>query len=329
MARPRVVGKHARMCGTASSHAVIRAPSMLTIALCTWNRSTVLEGALQALTQLVRPAGLDWEVVVVDNNSTDGTGAVLARFTERLPLRPVCEPTPGASHARNRAVSAARGHAILWTDDDAIVDPGWMAAYAQALTASPDVAVFGGPVRPCFEVPPPAWLVDAWESVAGAYAIRDLGPNPLPLDTAHVPYGPNYAVRTKVHRQFQYDTTLGPTKGGNIRGEETALIRAVLNAGHLGRWVPEARVSHLVPASRQTVGYLRRYYEGSGLTEARTLGPLQGPLMFGAPRWMWRRAVTKELLYRWRRLTQPARSWVPAMTDASIAWGLLKGAQRQ
>jgi glucosyl-dolichyl phosphate glucuronosyltransferase len=302
---------------------------MLTIALCTWNRSTVLEKALHALTEMVRPAGLSWEVIVVDNNSTDDTGGVLARFQDRLPLRPVREATPGASHARNRAVSEARGEAILWTDDDAIVDPDWLAAYAQALTASPGVALFGGPIRPLFEVPPPAWLVEGWDSVSGAYAVRDLGPNPLALDTAHVPYGPNYAVRTGVHRQFQYDTTLGPTTGGNIRGEETALIRAVLNAGHLGQWVPEARVSHLVPASRQTVSYLRRYYEGSGLTEARTLGELQGPLMFGVPRWMWRRAVTKEVLYRWRRLTQPARAWVPAMTEASIAWGLLKGAERR
>ena len=148
---------------------------MLTIALCTWNRSKVLEKALHAFTQLVRPAGLHWEVVVVDNNSTDDTGDVLAAFQGRLPLRPVCEPTPGASHARNRAVSEARGEAMLWTDDDAVVDPGWMTSYAQALAANPGVALFGGPIEPLFEVPPPAWLVGGWDSVAGALCHQGSG----------------------------------------------------------------------------------------------------------------------------------------------------------
>ena len=66
-----------------------------------------------------------------------------------------------------------------------------------------------------------------------------------------------------------------------------------------------------------------------GIVEARQLIPFEGSSLFGSPRWMWRRAVTKEAVYRWRSLTQPARKWVPAMMEASVAWGILKGAGRR
>ncbi|MEO2022181.1 MAG: glycosyltransferase, partial [Pirellulaceae bacterium] len=90
----------------------------ITVAICTWNRADLLNQTLTRLQQLVIPEDLQWEIVVVNNACTDQTPEIVARHQEHLPLRMVMEPEPGLSCARNRAVQAARGRWIIWTDDD-------------------------------------------------------------------------------------------------------------------------------------------------------------------------------------------------------------------
>ena len=98
----------------------------VTIAICTWNRCDLLRQTLERMTGLMQPPGTEWELLVVNNNCTDGTDQVLSGFEGRLPLRRVFESRPGQSNARNAAVGAARGEFILWTDDDVLVDPNWL-----------------------------------------------------------------------------------------------------------------------------------------------------------------------------------------------------------
>ena len=83
-----------------------------TIAVCTWNRARMVEQTLLSFTRLQIPPGVDWEVVVVNNNSPDNTAAVLESFVTRLPLRHVLETRQGIAHARNRAALEARGDIV-------------------------------------------------------------------------------------------------------------------------------------------------------------------------------------------------------------------------
>ena len=124
-----------------------------TVAICTWNRAWLLPRVLERLTRLQHTQS-EWEVVVVNNNSTDDTERVLDAFAGRLPLRRAFEARPGLSHARNTAVRWATGDYIVWTDDDALVDADWLAAYVRAAEQHPEAAVFGGPVRPRQRRPP-------------------------------------------------------------------------------------------------------------------------------------------------------------------------------
>src|SRR4051812_37235025 len=102
---------------------------LITVAVCTWNRAGLLDRTLSRMCQLRVPEGVEWELLVVNNNCTDETDAVLARYQGRLPLRRLSEPSQGHSHARNRAVRAARGELLIWTDDDVLVEPDWIAGY--------------------------------------------------------------------------------------------------------------------------------------------------------------------------------------------------------
>jgi hypothetical protein len=112
-----------------------------------------------------------------------------------------------------------------------------------------------------------------------------------------------------------------------LAGEETAVVREVLAAGHAGWWVPEARVRHFVLADRQSLRYLRDYYAGNARSAAwiaLTSAP-DAPLLFGRPRWIWRQAVTSELRYRLQRLTGASSArWSREFRRASEAWGLLR-----
>ena len=290
----------------------------LTVAICTWNRAPLLARTLDGLTR-VRPPAAPWELVVVDNGSMDDTAAVLDRFVDRLPLRVAREPRLGLSHARNAAVAVAAGEYILWTDDDVRVDEAWLVAYEAAVARWPEAAVFGGPIRPEFESPPPAWLLDVWADVSPAFATRDLGSEPLTFDgVGKMPFGANYVVRTREQRRVAYDPSLGRRGHGGRLGEETALVLALLREGATGWWVPDAIVNHWVPRRRARVSSMREYFALVG----RTYG--------AAPRRRRERVALLGALWRaeWRygfaRLSGDARRWVPAMIEASLLRGRLQ-----
>lgn len=285
----------------------------------------LLKQTLEQAVRLKIPAGVEWELLIIDNNSTDATHGVLASFTSRLPLRRDFEPRPGLSNARNRAVREAHGDYILWTDDDVLVDENWLAEYCDAFRKWPDASVFGGMVEPCFEGTPPPWLPRVFSQVASAYATRDLGAESIPLTHEKIPYGANYAVRTADQVRYTYDPCLGVRPDSNMGGEETTVVRAMLTDGLKGWWVPGARVRHFIPRTRQTTRYLRRYFYGYGQYCGRHVIGSGGVLLFGRPRWMWRQAIESELKYHLRRFVSRPELWIEHLVAASEAWGQMSG----
>lgn len=295
-----------------------------TVAICTWNRAESLARTLEQITRLTPPA-CSWEVVVVNNNSGDATDEVLRHFSQRLPLRPCFEAKQGLSHARNAAVSRSNGSYIVWTDDDVLVDSEWLVAYERAIIRWPDASVLGGPIQPLFEGTPPTWLVSAWMDVADAFALRDLGPEPIKFDGARaVPFGANYVVRSLEQKKFPYDPELGRKLKSGSLGEETAVIRAILNAGGTGWWIPDAKVQHYIPKARQSIQYLRQYFKLQGKTN-RNVEAVGASMLFGRPRWALRQAVQAELAFQLLRLTRDPQRWMPKLREASTSWGSWTG----
>lgn len=301
-------------------------PPSLTVCICTRNRARLLASTLQRLEALRIPEGVRWDVLIIDNGSSDETPAVAETARARLPLRLVRSERPGKAHAQNSVSGQIEADFILWTDDDVLVDPEWLAAYVAAIERWPEASFLGGPVEPWFEGTPPDWLARHWSTIGSVFAVRQFGNDPLEFDADTVPYGANFAIRTSVQQQFPYDVRLGPQPGNEIRGEETELIRRMLAAGHRGWWVPEARVRHFVPRSRQTLAYVRRFFVGLGELYGRELGQSDGPRLFGRPRWLVRRALAAECRYRWGRITASPDVWLGDLAEAATAWGLIKGA---
>ena len=297
----------------------------VSVVICTWNRSRLLRLTLEQMTQLEVPPGTPWEIIVVNNNCTDDTDQVLQDFQSRLPLVRLFEPNAGKSFAANLAVQQAKGDYIIWTDDDVLVDRGWLKAYLSAFLAWPDATIFAGAIDPWFEGAPPKWLERVFPKVASAYAALDHGPVGFDLTHETYPYGANMALKRSAHLQVPYDTRIGPRPNSGIRGEEMIMARRLLASGATGRWVPESRVQHFIPPNRQSLAYLGQYFFGSG----EVLGILgrddEGERrLFGRPLWLWKEAALAELAYRAGRVFRSPEDWIESFRMANVAKGRLK-----
>ena len=284
-----------------------------TIAICTHNRPGMLARCLAALTAAHRP-DTPFEIIVVANACRDDTIEVARRFGPALPLVLVEEPRPGLSNARNRAMKEARGDLIVWLDDDALVRPGLLRAYEVAMRGSPGDAIFGGAILPMFEDEPPDWLTAGLAAVETVYAVRrpdTTAPfSGIGLDT---PFGANFAIRTAVQRRFPYHPALGRRPDdAHAGGEEVAVIKAALAAGHTGRWVPDAIVDHLIDPARQTEEWIWSQCAAFGRMQARPRQPHS---------WRRLRALRHHWKYLRARRKLPPAAWLPLFVKAAIAAG--------
>jgi glycosyltransferase involved in cell wall biosynthesis len=272
---------------------------------------------------------LAWEMVIVNNNSTDHTDDVISEYIGRLPVRREFEPRAGKSNALNRAIDVAKGDYIVWIDDDVLVDAGLVTAYAEAFRRWPEAVVFGGRIKPRYEAPVEKWVFESEAVLGGPYAIRDFGEHALPLsadDEDHFPYGANWAVRAIEQRAFRYDPELGPVPNRIRNQEETELIRRLLGSGVTGYWIPEAMVEHCIGRDRQTVHYIAAYYESWGETlafrNAATTAAV--PFWFGIPRRILPRLLVWWVLYRLCRFASPAPVWVRYLEHYSWNKGMFR-----
>lgn len=299
----------------------------ITVAICTWNRAALLNRTLNAMSTLFAPPGVDWEIVVVDNSSTDATKAVIAEHARKLPVRYALEERQGLSYARNRAISCATGKLILWTDDDVIVDEHWLSEYARAAERYPDAAFFGGTIQPWYEVTPPPWIAKNIRRFEGALAIRELAPDVRILPADEFAFGANMAVWTEVARTHAFRTDLGRRGADLISAEEVEFQSRLRSAGHIGVWVGTAKVRHFVPAHRLTKDYMRRWFYAGGRSDVRMQGVAPGtPLLGDVPRYavrgLWQARFKLPVLALFRN-----RAWVSAFRDAAHYRGVLDEAR--
>jgi len=247
----------------------------LTLAVPTHNRAVTLAETLASLAAQRLPEGLETECIVVDNNSTDRTPAVVEAAAARAPfaMRRVFEPGPGSSFARNRAVDEAAGEFILFIDDDAVADPDWAALMLAALERRGlDTAC--GLVLPRWEAPPPRWL---GPSLYVRFAVHDrdaiAAARPGEAEVLRNYFSANVGFRRQCFTRFgRFREDLGVVGGNPISGEDTELFARIVERGGAMGFVAEARVFHLVPAARMNRGYLMRKAFAFGVGTAQAGG---------------------------------------------------------
>jgi glycosyltransferase involved in cell wall biosynthesis len=274
-----------------------------TVLLCTYNRARHLRETLSALVAMDPVAGCNVEIVVVDNNSTDNTAAVVAEAARSTTVRIVyaSEKRQGKSFALNRGLTVARGDIIALTDDDVVPAGDWLKRIVEDFRARDVTFVFGKVLPRWGAVPPPDLLSRRAQDIWGPLAIVDYGDAPADYVTEstgqRLPVGANLAfARSALVTIRGWRTDLGKVNNTLISGEDHEIFMRLRRFGlYSGYYDPHVTVRHYVPPSRLTRRYFREWFFWHGKTEALMLDELYPnldmahvPRIAGVPRFLYR-----------------------------------------
>ncbi len=244
-------------------HPPVRSKPRITVAICTFNRADRLRLALDALTTQTLPSS-EFEILVIDNASTDDTSAVYAEYQSHLPhVRYLYEPVPGLSRARNAALEKISSPFVAYLDDDAIPSPQWLAAMLDAFEGiQPTPVSVGGPILPLWEIPRPDWIDAKMEAL---FTTLDGGDASRWFERDEFPWGANVGYRCdalKAVGGFRED--LGRCGKSLLSGEEYLLNANLQKQGEKFYYSAQASVQHWVPKERINAEWLlkRSYWQG-------------------------------------------------------------------
>lgn len=245
---------------------------MLSVIICTYNRERYLPAVLESL---VRGSFSDYEIIVVDNNSTDSTAQIVASFASSHPkhaVHYVKEPVQGLSSARNCGIRNAKGDILVFVDDDATVSENYLSCYAQLFESHPEIHAAGGPIIPSYETgEEPAWMTYHLRRLLTGYLYFGDKLRPFPGD--NYPGGGNAAYRKEVFEKVgPYNTSLGRNAGNLGGGEEKDIFRKMDMQGLEYVYTPDCILYHSIPESKLQEDYFLRLTHGIGSSERlRTL----------------------------------------------------------
>jgi glycosyltransferase involved in cell wall biosynthesis len=299
----------------------------ITVILCTYNRCQSLSKTLESLAATQMPENVAWQVLVVDNNSSDQTRFIAKEYCHRYPDRflYLFEPQQGKSYALNSGIREAHGDVLAFTDDDVVVDPNWLHNLTVPLQCGPWAGV-GGRIFPERGFAPPHWLDTRGRYALGPLAIFDHGPDAGEL--AESPYGANMAFRKAMFSKFGFfRTDLGPQPGSEIRNEDAEFSSRLLSAGEQLWYEPSAVVYHAVPQNRVQKAYFLTWWFDKARADTRQLGVMKHTRwsVAGVPLYLLRRLAIWTL--RWTGSVSAAQRFSNKLKVWSLAGEILESYQ--
>jgi glycosyltransferase involved in cell wall biosynthesis len=240
----------------------------ISVIICTYNREKYLLPLLESLIGEAYPREA-YEIVLVNNHSTDGTENVCRQFSASHPdvhFHYVEEAQQGLSYARNRAIAESAGPLLVYVDDDATVFSGYLQAYVRFFQTHPNVLAAGGPIVPHYEAQPPDWLTHFTQQLLTGALYR--GPHTGFFSHGKYPGGGNACYRKAFFDRFGlFNVDLGRKGNQLIGAEEKDLFSRYLAAGNRIGYVPEAGIYHYIPPAKLTEAYLVRLSYAIGVSE--------------------------------------------------------------
>jgi glycosyltransferase involved in cell wall biosynthesis len=262
----------------------------ITIVLPTYNRAPLLRQALASLVQQETGGKFSYDILVIDDGSTDQTAAVLQEVSQTAAGAPVTylyQKNLGPYVSRNRGIEIARGNWLAFFDDDQWAEPGWLDELYQTAQERQADCVGGGVV--CLDLP---------ESAPGKLGPRarlllnERPPGPKIHDRAVKDYiaSGNVLIRRSVFEQAgSFDPIIQ-------RGADTEFFWRIEQAGFRLAYAPQATIHHMIPESRLQSAYLRHLCLLTGVDNARIHWRYRGPLgLMGSNLWRLGVALGRDL----------------------------------
>jgi glycosyltransferase involved in cell wall biosynthesis len=235
---------------------------------------------------------VDFEVVVVDNGSTDDGVLAVSRLRDER-LRIVAEPRLGLSYARSAGVRSSRAETVVFVDDDNYLSASYLSLAEEVMAANPAAAAAGGVAEPVSDDPLPAWF----DGFSQFYGCGPQGSSPGVLPPASFLRGAGLVIRRRSWNEFENARGgLGLTdrKGSSLStGGDAELCFALQLLGYDLVYDPRLSLRHEMTAGRLCLSYLGRLAFHNGRASA-VLDAYVGALIGWRPR-SWKRALMHEL----------------------------------
>ncbi len=240
---------------------------MLSVILCTYNRERYIYNVLES----IAAGGYgDYEIVLVNNNSTDGTEGECQRFAKEHPevkMRYCVERQQGLSYARNRGIRESQGDVLVYVDDDALVNREYLQTYADFFERNGEAVAAGGPIIPRYDgCEEPDWMSHYTRQLITGKLY--LGDKEREFPGEAFPGGGNAAYRKSVFDTVGlFNTDLGRKGNSLIGAEEKDLFDKMTSNGMKFYYLPTAILYHLIPPKKLTQDYFDRLTTGIGQSE--------------------------------------------------------------
>lgn len=298
----------------------------ITVILCTYNRCQLLRKALDGITASTLPDSVEWEVLVVDNNSSDHTREVVEDFCKRYPghVRYLFERQPGKSHALSAGIRDARGDVLAFTDDDVTFEPTWLHNLTSPLRNGKYAGV-GGRILLQYPNSPPAWLPHEGPDERLPFPSFDFGPEARELTEPL--FGASMAFRKEVFDKYGlFRTDLGPSPNSDTPdcNEDVEFTNRLIAAGEKLYYEPSAVVYHPIPENRLHKQYFLKWWFDKGRADIRAVGVEPGTKYYieGVPLYLCRRLAV--WILRWMVALKPSRRFSCKLRAWTIAGKILE-----
>lgn len=280
---------------------------LISVIIPTYNRCEQLKITLTSLLEQYLNPSFVYEVLVIDNNSTDRTKEtvenMMGSFEGRLHY--FFERQQGKSFALNRGLNEACGEILAMTDDDCLIDKNWLLSIWTHFN-NYQCDAMGGRVLPLYPPKTPKWITENRALLNGPIVLHDYGDDVKPYQHPMLPFiGANMVVKKElITRDCPFERAIGP--GTGIMGEDTYLFRALQKLNKTIYYCGQALVWHPVNKQRMTIRYISKWYFSYGryvVFEKNRFEQENVVHLFGVPR------------YLIKRLIKNALSLMPAIMD--------------
>lgn len=298
---------------------------ILSIIICSYNRASYISDALTSLYR--QTAGLnEFEVIIVDNNSTDNTKEIFAEWRQSNAnglFTFINETKQGASFARNTGAAIAKGQWVCFMDDDAVATPNYVENILKHIQNKPDGVGFGGRIIPKYIPSEPKWMSYYVSSLVGNF---NYAPIACAFENGKYPLESNMIVKKSVYDKIGGFNVNLPGVVGTLRigGEGKELFYKILTLGHIIYYDPTICIHHVVEVKKLTSEYMYRVASGIGRGEkTRTLEISKAVYLMKVLEYFLKLGAAIVLGIKYIFLGTPAKSWPVIQFRIDAIKGLL------
>lgn len=255
----------------------------ISVVLCTYNNADSLELTLQQLSSQTVEDSTKFEIILVNNNSSDHTEKVslAAVQNSKIPINYIFEERQGLSHARNTGVANSKGSYILFTDDDAELPRNWLASYNRHIEQDGPDCLYSS-IHVLWDQPKPWWYQNAYRP---CFVELNYGEKPLYItDIHHEFFGKNFCVKKQlVLDQGGFDPALGRMGSKLVAGEETLLYRNLVYSNAKVLYFPDAPVGHRLKSKEYTEAHIKKLFIDGAYSSIHIARISNNKKIFGRP----------------------------------------------